>query len=148
MNILGFEYPDDLYYHLERDMWARRLENGWVQVGPTAFGMHISGNVYMCRPKSVGTELAQGRAVAIVELPKAVMTVKSPVTGIVREINALLEDRPGYMHEEPYGRGWVAIIEPTQWESDLAQLHHGAGLAAAAEKRMRLEHMDFSQGTS
>lgn len=146
MNILGFDYPDELYYWLERDLWCRRLEDGLVQVGVTAFGVHVSGDFYMARPKAVGTGLAQGQTLAVVELSKSVVAIKTPVSGVVRVVNPLLEDTPEVIHQDPYGRGWLVQIEPAQWEVDLAQLHHGAALPHAAEKRMRLENLNFTEG--
>lgn len=146
MNLLGFDYPDDLHYWLERDLWCRRLDSGLVQVGITTFGVHISGDFYMARPKPAGTALQQGQTLAVVELSKSVIAIKTPVSGIVREVNPLLEDTPEVIHQDPYGRGWLATIEPTQWETDLALLHHGAALPEAATRRMRLENLDFSQG--
>lgn len=146
MNLLGFDYPDDLYYWLERDMWARRLDSGLVQVGITAFGVKISGSFFMCRPKGAGTALEQGQTVAVVELNKSVVTVKSPVSGIVREVNPLLTDTPEIIEQDPYGNGWLVTLQPTRWDEDLALLHHGAALPEAAITRMRLENLDFSEG--
>ena len=148
MNILGFEYPDELYYWLERDLWCQRLESGLVRVGITTFGVHISGDFYMARPKAVGAVLAQGQTLAVVELSKSVIAIKTPISGAVRAVNPLLEDTPEVIHQDPYGRGWLVEIEPTQWEVDLQALQHGAALPAAAERRMRLENMDFSQGAA
>jgi len=146
LKLLGFDYPDELYYWLERDMWVRRLDSGLVQVGITAFGVQISGAFFMCRPKPIGTELEQGQTVAVVELNKSVVTVKTPVSGIVREVNLLLADAPELIEQEPYDKGWLVMIEPTRWEADLALLHHGAALPEAATTRMKLENMDFSEG--
>lgn len=148
MNLLGFDYPDDLYYWLERDMWARRLGDGSVQVGITAFGVHISGAFFMCRPKPVGTVLEQGQTVAVVELNKSVVTVKTPVSGVVQAINPLLETRPELIETDPYGQGWLVQIGPERWEVDAQQLYHGATLAEAATRRMRLENLDFSEGST
>ncbi len=146
MDILGFSYPDDLYYWLERDMWARRLPDGLVQIGITAFGVHISGAFFMCRPKPVGTVLEQGQTVAVVELNKSVVTVKTPVSGIVRDVNPLLEEEPELIEREPYGRGWLVMLEPTRWDEDLPLLHRGDALADAATRRMMMENLDFSEG--
>lgn len=146
MNLLGFEYPDDLYYWLERDMWALPLPDGLVQVGITAFGVHISGAFFMCRPKPVGTVVEQGQTIAVVELNKSVVTVKTPVSGVVREINPLLENTPELIENEPYERGWLVKVEPVCWDADVLRLHHGAALPAAAQARMRLENLDFTEG--
>ena len=142
MEILGFEYPDDAHFLLEEDIWCRPRADGRVEVGVTAFGIHLSGDVYMCRPKPVGTELAQGQSVAVAELSKAVVAIRTPVSGLVAEVNPLLADAPGLVHREPYGRGWLVRIEPTRWHEDQARLAHGESLVAAATARMRLEKLE------
>lgn len=144
MKLLGFDYPDGLYYWLERDMWCRQLDDGRVQVGVTAFGIHISGDFFMCRPKPVGTVLEQGQTVAVAELSKSVVAIKTPVSGTVCEVNALLEDKPELVHRDPYGEGWLVCVQPIRWAEDLLQLSAGPALQATASRRMRLENMDFS----
>lgn len=144
MNILGFDYPDSAYFWLSHDMWCEPLESGLVRVGITHFGVHLSGDFYMCRPKKAGTLLEQGQTLGVVELSKSVVAIKTPVSGEVVEVNPLLEEKPEWVHLEPHGRGWLVLMRPTRWDQDLRSLHHGAELVAAAEKRMRLENMRFS----
>jgi len=140
MNVLGFAYPDEAFFDLAHDMWCRPCGNGSMEVGVTAFGIHLSGDLYMCRPKKAGTVLAQGDTVAVAELSKSVVAIRTPVSGEIVEVNALLEDTPELVHRDPYGRGWLVRIAPSQWEADLARLVHGDALAAAATARMRLEN--------
>lgn len=140
MDILGFDYPDAAYFYLLHDMWCRPCGDGRMEVGVTAFGIHLSGDFYMCRPKPVGTLLGQGETLAVAELSKSVVAIKSPVSGEVVERNPLLEDAPELVHQDPYGRGWLVRIAPSRWQADLAQLAHGDALPAAAQARMRLEN--------
>lgn len=143
MLILGYDYPDDCYFDLEHDMWCRDLGDGRMQVGVSAFGVKISGNYfYMCRPKSVGTEIEQGKTMGVVELSKTVVTIKSPLSGTVVEINEALEDKPELINQDPYDKGWISVIQASNWEHDRAQLAHGEALIEAAERRMRLEPED------
>jgi len=143
MLILGYDYPDDCHFDLEHDMWCRDLGEGRMQVGVSAFGVKISGNYfYMCRPKPVGTEIEQGKTMGVVELSKTVVTIKSPVSGTVVEINEALEDKPERIHEDPYGAGWIAVIQASNLQDDLARLAHGAHLVEQAERRMQLEPID------
>lgn len=139
MDILGFDYPDDAYFFLEEDMWCRPLADGRMEVGVTAFGIHLSGDFYMCRPKPAGTDVAQGQPIAVAELSKSVVAIRTPVSGRVVAANPLLEDTPELVHREPYARGWIVRIAPARWDEDLARLAHGESLAAAAIARMRLE---------
>ena len=143
MQILGYDYPDDCYFDLENDMWCRDVGDGRMQVGVSAFGVKISGNYfYMCRPKSVGTEVEQGKTMGVVELSKTVVTIKAPLSGLVVEINAALEDTPELIHQDPYGAGWICVIQPSNRDHDLARLAHGEDLVVQAERRMLLEPVD------
>lgn len=140
MNILGFAYPDDAWFFLDHDMWCRPRADGSVEVGVTAFGIHLCGDFYMCRPKPAGTVLTQGETVAVAELSKAVVSIRTPVSGRVVEVNPLLADTPELVHREPYGRGWLVRIAPQRWQEDLAQLVHGESLPGAATARMGREN--------
>ena len=131
MNPLELPFPCDLLYLVEHDVWARLHGDGTATVGITALGIKLSGEVYMCRVKSIGTELAQGRAVAVVELAKAIVSVKSTVSGTVLEVNPLLEETPELVHRDPYGQGWLARIALLDIEADRARLVTGAGVTQA-----------------
>ena len=141
MDILGFAYPDDAYFLLEEDMWCRPCDDGGVEVGITSFGIHLAGDFYMCRVKSPGTRLAQGDTLAVAELSKSVVAIKTPLAGRILALNPLLDDTPEVVHRDCYGRGWLARLAPAHWEQDLGRLAFGAGLAAAATARMRLENL-------
>jgi glycine cleavage system H protein len=133
LNVCGFEFPDGLYYCVEPQTWARMEADGTVTVGITALGIRQSGEIYMCRPKGVGVAVEQGRSVAVVELAKSIVSVKSPVTGEVVQVNPRLAQAPELVHLDPYGRGWLARLRPTRWEADQALLAHGEPVAAAME---------------
>lgn len=141
MDILGFDYPDARWYDLREDLWCRPCDDGRMEVGVTAFGIHLSGDFYMCRPKPLGTVLQQGETLAVAELSKSVVAIRSPVSGEVMERNPLLEDTPEVIHQDPYGRGWLVRIAPSRWGDDQARLAHGDALLHAAQARMRLEKL-------
>ena len=147
MRILGFDYPDDCYFCLQRDLWVRDLADGGLRLGVTAFGARISGHFFMCRPKPVDTRLAVGDTMAVVELNKSVVTVRTPVAGVVRAVNPLLASTPEVIEEDPYGEGWMIELTPEDWARDRTRLHHGVGLPPIAQARMRLENLDFSDAS-
>lgn len=141
MHILGFDYPDDCFFDLEHDMWCRQQEDGSVQVGVTAFGVHMSGDFYMCRPRPPGSVVEQGGKLGVAELSKTVVAIKSPVSGTIVEVNPLLDDTPEIVNQDPYGRGWLVRITPVRWQEEAVHLSHGASLDGAAQARMRLERI-------
>lgn len=130
MNLHELSFPADLYYLVEHDVWARLEEDGTATVGITSLGIKLSGEIYMCRARPVGTVVEQGRAIAVVELAKAIVSVKSAVSGTVLAVNPQLDAAPQLVHTDPYGEGWIARLAPADFERDRAQLAQGDGVLA------------------
>lgn len=130
MLIRGCEFPDELWYSAEHQVWAR-VEGGEAVVGITSMGIRASGEIYMCRPKAMGQVVEQGRAVAVVELAKSIVSVKSPVRGTVIAVNEALSAKPELVHTDPYGAGWLARLALADFAADQAALVHGEGVPAA-----------------
>lgn len=128
MNLHELSFPADLHYLVEHDVWVRLEGEGVATVGITALGIKLSGEIYMCRVKAVGTVVEQGRSIAVVELAKAIVSVKCAVSGTVLAVNPRLDDAPQLVHTDPYGEGWIARLRLADWERDAAQLRHGASV--------------------
>jgi glycine cleavage system H protein len=136
MLIKGFDFPDELHYLVEHQVWARLEQGGTAVVGITAMGIHLAGGeIYMARPKMVGAAVTQGSSVGVVELAKSIVSVKSPVSGEVVAINTRLGDVPELVHRDPYGEGWLARLALSDFEADRAALLHGE-----AAVRPAMEH--------
>lgn len=133
MLIQGLPFPDELHYFVEHQVWARMDGDTVATVGITSMGIRVAGEIYMCRPKSIGTDVEQGKSVAVVELAKSIVSVKSPVGGKVIEANPRLSAEPELVHIDPYGEGWLARIELKDWSRDQARLHQGQSLANAMD---------------
>jgi len=138
MIVRGLDFPDALHYLVDHQVWARLEGDGTATVGITSMGIRAAGEIYMCRPKAVGSEVEQGRAVAVVELAKSIVSVKSPVRGTVVEVNVALEERPELVHRDPYGEGWLARLRLADFDADRAALVQGDAVPAAMEAYARL----------
>ncbi len=145
MNPLPFEsldFPGDLHYLIEHQVWARLEPGGLVTVGITSLGIALAGEIYMCRGKSVGTHVEQGKSIAVVELAKSIVSVKSPLSGRVMLTNPFLPERPEIVHLDPYGEGWIAQLEPSALASERPALLHGEDVLAAMAEHARLYRID------
>jgi len=142
MIVRGLEFPDDLWYLVEHQVWARLIDTDSATVGITSLGIRLAGDIYMCRPKSPGSDVERGRSLAVVELAKAIVSVKSPVKGRVIEVNARLEERPELVHSDPYGEGWLATLALTDFEADRPALVHGEPVRAAMERQAWLNQIE------
>jgi len=102
--------PDDRRYTNDHE-WAR-LEDGRVRVGITDFAQDALGDVVFVQLPEPGTSLEAGAALGEVESTKSVSDIYAPVSGTVVEVNAELGDAPQRLNEDPYGEGWICLIDP------------------------------------
>lgn len=141
MIVAGCDFPDGLWYHAEHQVWARLIGETEAVVGITTMGIRLAGEIYMCRPKSVGAVVEQGRSVAVVELAKAIVSVKSPLSGTVLEVNAALSERPEQVHADPYGSGWLARLRLSAWPTESKVLVHGEAVRNAMAQHAWLNRL-------
>lgn len=97
-------------------------EFGRVRVGATDYQQQLNGDVAFVHLKGVGTALSVGEEFAEVETIKATVSFHSPVAGRIIEINEELDLTPEAVNQEPYGKGWLAVIEAENWPFDRAKL--------------------------
>ena len=101
--------PDELRYSADHE-WVR-LDGGRATVGITDYAQDALGDVVFLEVPAVGTRVAAADKVSEVESTKSVSDIFAPVAGTVVEVNDDLEERPELLNEDPYGRGWICVIE-------------------------------------
>ncbi len=122
--VQGCNIPDDLYYIVDKHVWARPSEDLLV-VGLTDVAQSLAKTIISISLKPTGKVIKQGKSLATVESGKWVGPVPCPVEGEVVEVNQALSAHPGTLNSDPYGDGWVAKIRPVDWTRDSAQLVTG-----------------------
>lgn len=101
--------PDGLLYSTDHE-WVQRVEGG-VRIGITDYAQDALGDVVYVQVPAVGTKVAAGDSFSEVESTKSVSDVYAPVTGVVIEVNDALGDDPAAVNSDPYGNGWLCVIE-------------------------------------
>jgi len=114
-------FPQDLKYHKEH-MWVR--SDGTI--GITFFAQDQLGEIVFIEIPEPGADVEAGEGFGEIESRKSVSDLIAPVTGTIKEVNAEVQDAPETINEDPYGKGWVALIEV----SDASEIE---GLMTAAE---------------
>lgn len=115
------EFPQDLRYSSEHT-WAQR-EGNRVTVGITDFAQEELGEVLFLELPQTGRSVTAGESFGVVESVKAVSDLFAPVSGTVVEVNPRLDDEPELVNHEPYGDGWMIVIEaskPDDWQALLS----------------------------
>jgi len=115
-----FKVATDRYYSSE-GIWAQ-AEGNRVRIGLTDFLQQRSGDVAFAEVKPEGTALVAGDEVAVIETIKVNISLTSPVSGRVAEVNPAMETAPETINKDPYGEGCLAMIEAADWEADRARL--------------------------
>lgn len=113
------EFPEDVSYTKEHE-WAR-AEGSRVRVGITDYAQDALGDVVYVDLPEVGATVQADQPFGEVESTKSVSDVFSPVSGVVVERNPLVEERPELVNEQPYGDGWLVVIDPSN-QDELAGL--------------------------
>jgi glycine cleavage system H protein len=116
----GKNIPDGLYFNKEHEY--AKVEGDSVICGITDYAQHSLHEITYVEITDVGTEVEAGEECGLVESMKASSDLYSPVNGEITEVNTALEDSPELVNSDPYGRGWMWKIKPSNLDEDLAKL--------------------------
>jgi len=103
--------PEELRYSSDHE-WAR-MEDGAVRIGITDYAQDALGDVVFIDLPEVGASVAADESFSEVESTKSVSDVFAPIAGTVTLVNAELADAPERLNDDPYGEGWIVVIEPS-----------------------------------
>ena len=117
-----FKVATDRLYN-DEGMWALQEDGKRVRVGLSDFLQQRSGDVAFAEIKPEGTTLTAGDEIALIETIKVNIELDSPLSGEVVEVNPAMELEPEHINQDPYGSGWLAVIEAVDWENVSLKLH-------------------------
>lgn len=122
--------PDDLSYTADHE-WVR-AEGSLFRVGITDFAQDALGDVVFVDLPEVGSEIERGGPLGEVESTKSVSQIYAPLSGRVTEVNDQLRETPEDLNSEPYGKGWLAVLEASVAE-EVSDLLDAAGYRQITE---------------
>ena len=123
-------FPEELRYSKEHE-WVR-VEGGRAIVGITDYAQDALGDVVYVQLPDVGLEVIANASISEIESTKSVSEVFAPISGKVVEVNTTLDDTPEQLNADPYGAGWIFVVE-------LAEPEQVDGLLDAAAYQAFLE---------
>jgi glycine cleavage system H protein len=133
--IKGYEMPDDLYYH-EEHSWAR-VDGTKVTVGMTDFFQKEAGDIVFVDLPEEEEEVSQGEVCGKIQSRKWIGKLVAPVSGEIVEINEELEEDTTLINSDPYGKGWILVIEASDLESELKNLIYGDAVVEFIEREIK-----------
>ena len=111
-------YPKDLKY-TEQHEWVR-VEGNQATVGITYFAQDQLGAIVGVGLPDEEANVEKGSELADLDSMKTADQIFAPVSGKIVKVNTALDTQPELLNEDPYGEGWVAVIEMT----NLKELDH------------------------
>ncbi|MDI6916631.1 MAG: glycine cleavage system protein GcvH [Thermoplasmatales archaeon] len=122
--IEGNNMPDELYYHKDH-AWVKLEADGTVRVGMNDFYQKSAGDTTYIDLPFEGDEVSQGETCGKIQSAKWVGKFVSPLSGEIMKVNDELEDDCTLINKDPYDKGWIMIIKPSNLDEELKNLAHG-----------------------
>jgi glycine cleavage system H protein len=111
-----FRIPETLFFN-DSGVWVA-VEESRARLGLSDFAQQVHGDIAFANVVAPGAELNVGDEFGNIETVKVNVGLPSPVMGRIVEINPLLQDAPEAINQDPYGRGWMVVMELQNWDKD------------------------------
>jgi glycine cleavage system H protein len=130
--------PKD-YRYTDSHEWVRIEEDNVVTIGITDYAQEKLGDIVSVDLPRVGDEVERGEPIGMIDSQKASSEVFAPISGVVLEVNEMLNDDPAVVNTDPYEEGWLVRIEV----EDLEQIDE---LLSADDYEELLGKLDEEEG--
>jgi glycine cleavage system H protein len=120
--------PPELLYSPDHE-WARVEPDGRVRIGITDYAQDALGDVVYVAVPTLGVKVAAGQSFSEIESTKSVSDIFAPISGTIADVNESLADTPQRVNEDPYGAGWLCVLDPDD-TGELDALLDAAGYQA------------------
>lgn len=122
---MDYTFPEHLFYERVTHMWALPESDTRIRVGIDPLGLSSLGELAYLSLNASQSRVQSGQPMGMLEAAKMTGEMIAPVNGTLVERNpAVLED-PFVVNQDPYGKGWLAVIETESWPEDSARLVSG-----------------------
>ncbi len=115
-----FRIPETLLFS-DAGIWVA-AEGSRARLGLSDFTQQVNGDIAFANVQPAGTEIKPGDEFGNIETVKVNVGLPSPVGGKIVEVNTLLQEAPEAINQDPYGNGWMVVVELFDWEKDKSAL--------------------------
>jgi glycine cleavage system H protein len=120
VKVESYEVPEGLYF--SKDFEWTKVEGDIVRMGITDYAQKSLREIVYAELPSVGIEVKQNEPYGTLESVKAVSDLVAPISGIVQEVNEEVQSKPETLNEDPYIKGWLIVVKPSNLQAELVNL--------------------------
>jgi glycine cleavage system H protein len=121
MKVGIYDIPENCYYLKEHE-WVFLENADNVKIGITDYAQKALREITYFYPGKKGVEVSRMETICKIESMKCVAEILSPLSGSVLKFNNVLSESPSIINQDPYGKGWIAIIQPKNLDKELEGL--------------------------
>ena len=133
---IEFRFPEHLHFEKTNHTWSLAESNSRILIGMDPLGLASLGELAYLSIDEAGTIVREGQSVGVLEAAKMTGEIIAPVSGKIVERNQKVLEDPFQVNKDPYGKGWLALIETESWEEDSKKLVTGAKVAEWSASEM------------
>jgi glycine cleavage system H protein len=120
VKVEGYEVPEGLYF--SKDFAWVKIEGDKVRMGISDYAQKSLREIVYAELPEAGSEVKQGEPYGTVESVKAVSDLIAGVSGSIEEVNDEVKSKPETLNEDPYAKGWLLIVKPSNLQAELGNL--------------------------
>ena len=120
VKVESYEVPEGLYF--SKDFEWVQIEGDKIRMGITDYAQKSLREIVYAELPNVGTEVKQGEPFGTLESVKAVTDLVSALSGTIQEVNDEVQSKPETLNEDPYTKGWLLVVKPSNLQAELANL--------------------------
>jgi glycine cleavage system H protein len=120
VKVESYEVPEGLYF--SKDFGWVKIEGDKIRMGITDYAQKSLREIVYAELPSVGTEVKQNEPFGTLESVKAVSDLISAVSGTIEEVNDEVQSKPETLNEDPFGKGWLLVVKPSNLQPELANI--------------------------
>jgi glycine cleavage system H protein len=120
VKVESYEVPEGLYF--SKDFEWVKIEGDKILMGITDYAQKSLREIVYAELPSVGAEVKQGEPYGTLESVKAVTDLVAALSGTIQEVNDEVQSKPETLNEDPYTKGWLLVVKPSNLQAELANL--------------------------
>lgn len=120
VKVEGYEVPEGLYF--SKDFAWVKIEGDKVRMGISDYAQKSLREIVYAELPEAGSEVKQGEPYGTVESVKAVSDLIAGASGTIEEVNEEVKSKPETLNEDPYAKGWLLIVKPSNLQAELGNL--------------------------
>ena len=120
VKVEAYEVPEGLYF--SKDFEWVKIEGDKIRMGITDYAQKSLREIVYAELPSAGSEVKQGEPYGTLESVKAVSDLVAPISGTIQEVNDEVQSKPETLNEDPYGKGWLIVVKPSNLQAELANI--------------------------